>query len=105
MERTIAGLEGWPLNIGLQAGARAIEDGDLDALVDAGAVGFKIHEDNGAYPELIDHVLRYVDARDLTSACTPTGCRVGRARGHGRGHRRPDGPRLPRGGDGRRPRA
>ena len=66
MERTLAALEGWPLNIGMQAGARAIEDGHLDALVDAGALGFKIHEDNGAYPELIDHVLRYVDARDLT---------------------------------------
>ena len=66
MERTLAALEGWPLNVGMQAGARAIEDGHLDALVDAGALGFKIHEDNGAYPELIDHVLRYVDARDLT---------------------------------------
>jgi urease subunit alpha len=66
MERTLAGLEGWPVNVGLQAGARAAEDGHLDALVDAGALGFKIHEDNGAYPELIDHVLRYVEARDLT---------------------------------------
>ena len=66
MERTLAGLEGWPVNVGMQAGARAIEDGHLDALVEAGALGFKIHEDNGAYPELIDHVLRYVDARDLT---------------------------------------
>ena len=66
MERTLAALEGWPVNIGLQAGARAAEDGHLDALVAAGALGFKIHEDNGAYPELIDHVLRYADARDLT---------------------------------------
>ena len=66
MERTLAGLEGWPVNVGLQAGARASEDGHLDALVEAGALGFKIHEDNGAYPELIDHVLRYVEARDLT---------------------------------------
>jgi urease subunit alpha len=66
MERTLAALEGFPVNVGLQAGARAIEDGHLDDLVDAGAVGFKIHEDNGAYPELIDHVLRYADARDLT---------------------------------------
>jgi urease subunit alpha len=48
------------------AGARAAEDSHLDALVEAGALGFKIHEDNGAYPELIDHVLRYADAHDLT---------------------------------------
>ena len=27
----------------------------LEALLDAGACGFKIHEDYGAYPELIDH--------------------------------------------------
>ena len=66
MERVMAGLEGWPVNIGMQAGARAAEDSHLDSLVEAGALGFKIHEDNGAYPELIDHVLRYADARDLT---------------------------------------
>jgi urease subunit alpha len=66
MERVLAGLEGWPVNVGMQAGARATEEGHLDALVEAGAVGFKIHEDNGAYPELIDFVLRYADARDLT---------------------------------------
>jgi urease subunit alpha len=34
--------------------------------VAAGAIGFKIHEDNGAYPELIDWVLRYADAHDLS---------------------------------------
>ena len=66
MERVLAGLEAWPINIGMQAGARALDPGHLDALVDAGAVGFKIHEDNGAYPELIDAVLRYADARDLS---------------------------------------
>lgn len=66
MERVLAGLEAWPVNVGLQAGARAIEDGHLDALLAAGATGFKIHEDNGAYPDLIDHVLRYADAHDVT---------------------------------------
>jgi len=68
MERTLRGLEGWPVNVGLQAGARGPDDGPLDALVEAGAVGFKIHEDYGASPELIDHVLRYADARDLSVA-------------------------------------
>jgi urease subunit alpha len=66
MERTLAGLEAWPVNVGLQAGARATERGHLDALVELGALGFKIHEDNGAYPELIDFVLRYADEHDLT---------------------------------------
>ncbi len=66
MERVLAGLEGWPVNVAMQAGARAIEDGQLDALLEAGAVGFKIHEDNGADPDLIDHVLRYADLRDVS---------------------------------------
>ena len=66
MERVLAGMEAWPINIGLQAGARATDEGHLDALVAAGAIGFKIHEDNGAYPDLIDWVLRYADARDLS---------------------------------------
>jgi urease subunit alpha len=68
MERVLAGLESWPVNIAMQAGARAMNEAHLDALVESGAVGFKIHEDNGAYPELIDWVLRYCDARDLSVA-------------------------------------
>ena len=66
MERTFAGLEEWPVNVGLQAGARIEDDGALEALLDAGACGFKIHEDYGAYPALIDHVLRFADAHDVT---------------------------------------
>ena len=71
MERTLAAFEGWPLNIGLQAGARAEGDGaaaSLDALLDSGAVGFKVHEDYGAFPELIDTVLRHADAHDVSVA-------------------------------------
>ena len=66
MARTLAGISDWPVNVGLQACARAEEDGPLDALLEAGACGFKIHEDYGAYPELIDHVLRFADARDVS---------------------------------------
>lgn len=66
VERMLAGLEGWPVNVGLQATARGPHDGPLDALVEAGAVGFKIHEDYGAYPEIIAHTLRYADAHDLS---------------------------------------
>jgi len=66
MERMLAGLEGWPVNVGLQANARAADDGPLDSLVHSGAIGFKIHEDYGAYPEIIDHTLRYADTHDLS---------------------------------------
>ena len=66
MERMFAALDGWPLNVGMQACARAEDDAALDALVDAGVIGFKIHEDYGAYPELIDATLRYADARGVS---------------------------------------
>jgi urease subunit alpha len=65
MLRRLMAFEGWPLNIGLQAGARAGDDGGLDELLEAGAIGFKIHEDYGAYPEVIDLTLRYADAHDV----------------------------------------
>jgi len=45
MERSLASFEEWPINIGLQANARSADEGALDALLEAGAVGFKIHED------------------------------------------------------------
>jgi len=66
MERTMRGLEGWPINVGLQANARAMDDAALESLLDAGAVGFKIHEDYGASPELIDRVLRFAEGRDVS---------------------------------------
>ena len=68
MARTLAAVSDWPLNVGLQACARAEDDGPLDALLEAGACGFKIHEDYGAYPELIDHVLGYADDHDVAVA-------------------------------------
>ena len=37
MERTLAALEGWPVNVGLQASARSEDAADLEALLDAGA--------------------------------------------------------------------
>jgi urease subunit alpha len=66
MERTLRGLEGCPVNVGLQATARSMDPADLDVLLDAGAVGFKIHEDDGAYPELIDATLRFADGHDVS---------------------------------------
>ena len=66
MERTLRGLEGWPVNVGLQANARSTDAAALDPLVDAGAVGFKIHEDYGASPDLIDATLRYADDHDVS---------------------------------------
>ncbi len=62
MERMLASMAGWPLNIGLQACARSTAAPDLEELVNAGAIGFKIHEDYGATPEIIDVTLSFADA-------------------------------------------
>jgi urease subunit alpha len=62
MERMLAAMASWPVNIGLQACARSTDAADLEPLIDAGAVGLKIHEDYGATPDLIDATLRFADA-------------------------------------------
>ena len=66
MARTLRGLDGWAVNVGLQVNARSTDPATLDRLLEAGAVGFKIHEDYGASPELIDATLRYADAHDVS---------------------------------------
>jgi urease subunit alpha len=68
MERTLAGLESWPVNIGLQACARSEDPADLEPLVEAGAIGLKIHEDFGAYPEMIDAALSFAEVRGIAIA-------------------------------------
>jgi urease subunit alpha len=65
MERMFRGLEGWPVNVGLQACARTTERGPLEALLEAGACGFKIHEDYSAAPTLIDATLAFADTHDV----------------------------------------
>jgi urease subunit alpha len=68
MARLYEAVADWPLNVGLQACARAEDDGSLAALLDAGACGFKIHEDYGADPGLIDHTLRFAETHDVSVA-------------------------------------
>jgi urease subunit alpha len=62
MDRTLEALAAWPINVGLQACARSEDESTLLPLLEAGAIGFKIHEDYGAYPELIDATLRFAEA-------------------------------------------
>ncbi len=65
MRRTLEAFELLPVNIGLQPSARTGVPGQLEVAIEAGAVGLKIHEDWGAYPEVIDEVLRVADAHDV----------------------------------------
>lgn len=68
MERTLGALAGWPVNVGLQACARSEDEATLAPLIEAGAIGFKIHEDYGAYPELIDATLRCAETHGVAVA-------------------------------------
>jgi urease subunit alpha len=65
MSATLRALEDQPVNIGLQASSRTDAPGAVERVIEAGAAGLKIHEDWGAYPEVIDATLRLADAYDI----------------------------------------
>jgi urease subunit alpha len=65
MLATLRAFEHLPVNVGLQPSARTDVPGGLDPVIEAGAVGLKIHEDWGAYPEIVDATLRAADAHDV----------------------------------------
>ena len=66
MERTLRAFEHLPVNLGLQASARTDVPGQIERVLEAGACGLKIHEDWGAYPEIVDATLRLADQHDVT---------------------------------------
>jgi urease subunit alpha len=65
MLRTFEAFERLPVNVGLQASARTDADGGLEPVIEAGAIGLKIHEDWGAYPEIVDATIRAAEAHDI----------------------------------------
>jgi urease subunit alpha len=68
MSATLRAFEQLPVNLGLQASARTDAPAALERVLVAGAVGLKIHEDWGAYPEIVDAVLGLADAYDVAVA-------------------------------------
>jgi urease subunit alpha len=68
MAATLRAFEQLPVNLGLQASARTEHAAAVQRVIDAGAIGLKIHEDWGAYPEIIDAVLRLADDNDVAVA-------------------------------------
>ncbi len=68
MAATLRAFEQLPVNIGLQASARSEVRDAVQRVIEAGAVGLKIHEDWGAYPEIIDAVLGIADDYDVAVA-------------------------------------
>jgi urease subunit alpha len=65
MDKTYRAFEGLPVNMGLQASARSDVPGQMERLIEAGACGLKIHEDWGAYPEIIDATLDLAEHHDI----------------------------------------
>jgi len=65
MDKTLQAFEFLPVNLGLQASARTDVPGQAERVLAAGACGLKIHEDWGAYPEVIDATLRLADQHDV----------------------------------------
>jgi urease subunit alpha len=65
MDKTYRAFEGSPVNVGLQASARTEVPGPAERIIESGACGLKIHEDWGAYPEVVDATLRIADAHDV----------------------------------------
>ncbi|MGZ4125900.1 MAG: urease subunit alpha [Actinomycetota bacterium] len=65
MERTYLAFEDLPVNLGLQASARTDVREPVERVLEAGACGLKIHEDWGAYPEVIDAVLAVAEDHDV----------------------------------------
>jgi urease subunit alpha len=62
---TMQAFEQMPVNLGLQASARTEVPRAVERVLEAGSIGLKIHEDWGAYPEVIDATLRLADAYDV----------------------------------------
>ena len=60
--------EGYPLNIGFLGRASSSRDDVLREALEAGACGFKVHEDTGATLRTIDTALRVADEADVQVA-------------------------------------
>jgi urease subunit alpha len=65
MDKTYRAFEHLPVNLGLQASARTDLPGQVETVIEGGACGLKIHEDWGAYPEIIDAALGRADEHDV----------------------------------------
>lgn len=61
LEQTFKALDAYPVNIGLFAKGGTINHKELEAQIEAGAIGIKVHEDWGATPAAITTALDVCD--------------------------------------------
>ncbi|WP_413803688.1 urease subunit alpha [Streptomyces iranensis] len=68
IRRIFEALDEFPVNIGLLGKGSTMNEHELNAQVDAGVCGFKIHEDWGATPAVIDRALDVCEERGVQLA-------------------------------------
>ncbi len=68
IKRMLQAAESFPVNIGLLAKGSCSTEGPLIEQLEAGALGFKVHEDWGSTPATLDAALKVADKYDVQVA-------------------------------------
>lgn len=69
LRTSFAAFDAWPVNIGFLARGSSSRPGPLvEALVEGGACGFKVHEDMGAHARALDTALSVAEEHDVQVA-------------------------------------
>ena len=69
LRRAVGAFDAWPVNIGYLARGSSSRPGPLvEALVEGGACGFKVHEDMGAHASALDTALTVAEEYDVQVA-------------------------------------
>ena len=68
IQKYFEAFEEIPINLGLQGKGAASDAASIIRCIEAGACGMKIHEDDGAYPYVIDQCLQVADQYDVSVA-------------------------------------
>jgi urease subunit alpha len=69
LRTAMSAFDDWPVNVGILARGSSSTPGALvEALVEGGACGFKVHEDLGAHPRALDTALNVADDFDVQVA-------------------------------------
>ncbi|MEV4065099.1 urease subunit alpha [Nonomuraea dietziae] len=69
LRNAFSAFDAWPVNIGFLArGSSSSADPLVEALVEGGACGFKVHEDMGAHTTALDTALRVAEEHDVQVA-------------------------------------
>ncbi|MEE9247992.1 MAG: urease subunit alpha [Dehalococcoidia bacterium] len=68
IQKYFEAFEEIPINLGVQGRGASSHPASIEECIQAGACGLKIHEDEGAYPSIIDTCLQVADQYDVSVA-------------------------------------